>query len=360
MRIGINGFGRIGRLVLRSALARNVDLDVVAINDRGDAAINAHLFQFDSTYGLFRGHVEAGDSRILIDGQSISIVSHLNPHDIPWRELGVELVIESTGAFANAEQAKAHLLAGAERVLVTAPSKGADVTLVLGVNEDDYNPEKHRIVSAASCTTNCLAPIAKVLQDQFGIRNGMMNTIHSYTNDQRILDRSHNDPRRARAGAENIIPTTTGATRALGEVIPCLAGKFHGISFRVPTITVSVIDLVAELERVTTAAEINKAFALAASGPMADVLGYTDLPLVSSDFRGDSRSSIVDGLMTTILPNEQMAHVVGWYDNEWGYASRVGDLANFISEYESSEQRPGQARVAESERVEQSFQNLRL
>lgn len=333
MRIGINGFGRIGRLVLRSALARGVDLDVVAINDRGDAEINAHLFQFDSTYGPFQGHVEADDGQIIIDGHPIAIVSYLNPLDIPWRKLGVELVIEATGAFTTAEQAKAHLLAGAERVLVTSPSKGADVTLVLGVNEHVYNPVQHHIISAASCTTNCLAPVAKVLHEQFGVRYGLMNTIHSYTNDQRILDRSHKDPRRARAGAENIIPTTTGATRALGEVMPSLAGKFHGISYRVPTITVSVIDLVVQLDHVATIAEINEAFALAACGSMARVLGYSDLPLVSSDFRGDSRSSIVDGLMTAVLPDEQMIHVVSWYDNEWGYASRVGDLASVISEW---------------------------
>ena len=336
MKIGINGFGRIGRLVLRSALARGIDLDIVAINDRGDAEINAHLFRFDSTYGPFRGQVEAGDGEIVINGRPISIVSHLNPRDIPWRELGVELVIESTGVFTNAHQATAHLLAGAERVLVTAPSKGADVTLVLGVNERNYDPLNHRVISAASCTTNALAPLAKVFRDQFGLRSGMMTTVHAYTNDQRILDRSHNDPRRARAGAENIIPTTTGATRSLGEVIPALAGKFHGVSYRVPTLTVSVIDVVAELEEAATAKEINMAFALAASGPLAGVLGYCDLPLVSSDFRGDCRSSIVDGLMTTVLPaGERMIRVVSWYDNEWGYASRVADLASFVSAYGS-------------------------
>ena len=334
MKIGINGFGRIGRLVLRSALARGVNLDVVAINDRGDAEINAHLFQFDSTYGPFRGCVGAGDGQIIINGRPIKIVSHLNPLDIPWRELGVELVIEATGAFAAANQAAAHLLAGAERVLVTAPSKGADVTLVVGVNEHDYDPVEHQIISAASCTTNGLAVIAKVLHEHFGLRYGMMTTIHAYTNDQRILDRSHKDPRRARAGAENIIPTTTGATRALGEVIPALAGKFHGVSYRVPTITVSVLDLIVELERAATVTEINGAFAMAACGPQSRVLGYTDLPLVSSDFRGDSRSSIVDGLMTTVLCEECMIRVVGWYDNEWGYASRVADMASFISECE--------------------------
>ncbi len=355
MKIGINGFGRIGRLVLRSALARGVDLDIVAINDRGEASINAHLFQFDSTYGPFRGRVEAGDGQITIDGQSICIVSHLNPLDIPWRELGVELVIEATGVFTTADQAAAHLLAGAERVLVTAPSKGADVTLVVGVNEHDYDPARHQVISAASCTTNALALVSKILHEHFGLRSGIMNTIHAYTNDQRILDRSHKDPRRARAGAENIIPTTTGATIALGEVIPALAGKFHGVSYRVPTITVSVIDLVAELEQAATVAEINAAFAAAALGPLAGILGYTDLPLVSSDFRGDSRSSIVDGLMTALLCEERMVHVVSWYDNEWGYASRVADLASFISECERGGPRPERVRVVEREQIEQAL-----
>src|SRR5260370_4080052 len=336
MKIGINGFGRIGRLVLRSALARGVNLDIVAINDRGDAEINAYLFQFDSTYGSFRGDVEVGDGQIVIDGRSIEIVSHLNPLDIPWNELGVELVIEATGVFSTADQAAAHLHAGAERVLVTAPSKGADVTLVVGVNEHDYDPVKHRIISAASCTTNSLALIARVLHEHFGLRYGRMNTIHAYTNDQRILDRSHKDPRRARAGAENIIPTSTGATRALGEVIPSLAGKFHGVSYRVPTITVSVLDLVAEVERGATVAEINKAFAMAACGQLSGILAYTDLPLVSSDFPGDSRSSIVDGLLTALICEGRRIHVLGWYDNEWGYASRVADLASFISECENS------------------------
>lgn len=360
MKIGINGFGRIGRLVLRSALARGVDLDIVAINDRGDAQINAHLFQFDSTYGPFRDRVEAEDDRIIIDRRSIAIVSHLNPLDIPWRALGVELVIEATGAFTMADQAAAHLEAGAERVLVTAPCKGGDATLVAGVNERDYNPAEHQIISAASCTTNALAPVAKVLHERFGLRSGMMSTIHAYTNDQRILDRSHTDPRRARAAAENVIPTSTGATKALGQVIPALAGKFHGVSYRVPTITVSVIDLVAELEQAATVKEINAAFALAAAGPLSGVLGYTDLPLVSSDFRGDSRSSIVDGLMTATLQDEYMVRVVCWYDNEWGYASRVADLASFISECESSRQRPERVRVVERKRVEQALHSLWL
>ncbi|GAC1347068.1 MAG: type I glyceraldehyde-3-phosphate dehydrogenase [Ktedonobacteraceae bacterium] len=357
MKIGINGFGRIGRLVLRSALARGVDLDIVAINDRGDAKINAHLFQFDSTYGPFQGQVEALDSKIIIDGRPIRIVSHLNPLDIPWRELGVDLVIEATGVFTSYDQAAAHLLAGAKRVLVTAPSKGADITLVVGVNERDYDPAEHEIISAASCTTNALALMARVLHENFVLHSGTMTTIHSYTNDQRILDRSHTDPRRARAGAENIIPTTTGATKALGEVIPALAGKFHGVSYRVPTLTVSVIDLVAELETAATVEEINTAFALASRGQLTGVLGYTDLPLVSSDFRGNSRSSIVDGLMTTELSTERMIRVVGWYDNEWGYASRVADLASFISECEcvNDEHRPKRVRVVEREHNEQAL-----
>jgi len=349
MRIGINGFGRIGRLLLRSALARGVKLDVVAINDRSNSAINAHLFQFDSTYGAYRGRVEANDDGIIIDGRPIRIVSHLNPLDIPWRELGVELVIESTGVFAAAKQASAHLQAGAEQVLVTAPSEGADVTLVLGVNEHVYDPLKHLVISAASCTTNGLAPIARVLHERFGVRHGTMNTIHAYTNDQRILDCSHKDPRRSRAGAENIIPTTTGATRALGEVIPALAGKFHGVCYRVPVITVSVLDLVAELESPASAAEVNAAFTRAACGQLAGILGYSDLPLVSSDFRGDSRSSIVDGLMTTVFGDEHTVHVVGWYDNEWGYASRIADLASFISERGHNRLYPQCVQVAERE-----------
>jgi glyceraldehyde 3-phosphate dehydrogenase len=356
MKIGINGFGRIGRLFLRSALARGVDLDIVAINDRGNAQINAHLFQFDSTYGPFRGHVDVLDNKIIIDGRPIRIVSHLNPLEIPWRELGVELVIEATGAFTTYDQAATHLLAGARRVLVTAPSKGADITLVVGVNEHAYDPKEHQIISAASCTTNALASMVKVLHEQFGLHSGMMTTIHSYTNDQRILDRSHPDPRRARAGAENIIPTTTGATRALDKVIPSLAGRLHGVSYRVPTITVSVIDLVAELERSVTVAEINKAFALASCGHLSGVLGYTALPLVSSDFRGDSRSCIVDGLMTTELCENRMIRVAGWYDNEWGYASRIADLASFISECEcvSPESRPKRVRVIEHQHNERT------
>lgn len=360
MRIGINGFGRIGRLFLRSALERGVKLDIVAINDRGDAEINAHLFQFDSTYGPFRGQVKVEDEHIIINDHSIATVSHLNPLDIPWRDLGVDLVIESTGAFTTGEEAAAHIEAGAERVLVTAPCKNGDITLVAGVNEHDYDPANHQIISAASCTTNGLAPVAKVLQENFGIRYGMMSTIHAYTNDQRILDRSHKDPRRARAAAENIIPTTTGATKALGQVIPSLAGKFHGISYRVPIITVSVLDLVIELEQEASVKEINKAFAMASVESLSGILGYCELPLVSSDFRGDSRSSIVDGLMTAKLPEQNSVRIVSWYDNEWGYASRVVDVANFLSECNSNGTSPERVRVVKREQVEQALHSLWL
>ena len=360
MRVGINGFGRIGRLFLRSALERGINLDIVAINDRGNAEINAHLFKFDSTYGPFRGSVEAQDGRIVINGRSITITSHLNPLDIPWRDLGVGLVIEATGAFTTGEQAAAHIQSGAERVLVTAPCKGGDVMLVAGVNEHDYDPSHHQIISAASCTTNALAPMARVLYENFGLRAGMMTTIHSYTNDQRILDRSHVDPRRARAAAENIIPTTTGATKALGQVIPALAGKFHGVSYRVPTITVSVVDLIATLEREVTVAEVNQAFATASAGPLSGILGYTTLPLVSSDFRGDSRSCIIDGLMTALLPEEQVIRVVGWYDNEWGYASRVTDIAHYINECKYNGKRPERVSVVERDQVEQAIHSLWL
>jgi glyceraldehyde 3-phosphate dehydrogenase len=360
MRIGINGFGRIGRLFLRSALERGIELDVVAINDRGDLEMNAHLFQFDSTYGPFRGRVETRDGDLIVNGRAMTVTSFLNPLDIPWRDLGVELVIEATGAFTTAEQAAAHLVAGASRVLVTAPCKGGDVTLVAGVNEQSYDPAQHQIISAASCTTNALAPMAKVLHEQFGLRAGMMATIHAYTNDQRILDRSHKDPRRARAAAENIIPTSTGATKALGQVLPALAGKLHGVAYRVPTITVSLVDLVAKLEQEATVEEVNRAFAKASVSYLAGILGYTALPLVSSDFRGDSRSCIVDGLMTTLLPEERLIRVVGWYDNEWGYASRVADLARFISECKSNGQRPARVRVVERDQIEQALHSLWL
>ena len=357
MRIGISGFGRIGRMVLRSALVRGVDLDVVAINDRGNADINAHLFQFDSTYGPYNGSVEARNGHVFIGDRAIRIVSHLNPREIPWGDLGVDLVIESTGAFTSGEQAAAHLQAGAKRVLISAPAKGVDVTLVPGVNERTYDPREHRIISAASCTTNGLAPVVKVLQDHFGIRSGTMSTVHSYTNDQRILDRSHSDPRRARAGAENIIPTTTGATKALGLVLPALAGKLQGISYRVPTVTVSLLDLVLTLEREASAQQINSAFECAANGDLRGILGFTRRPLVSSDFRGDSRSSIVDSLMTTRISEENTTvRVVSWYDNEWGYASRVADLAGFISACGDSGPCPERVHVVEAEHVHRTRQ----
>ncbi|MEI6043903.1 MAG: type I glyceraldehyde-3-phosphate dehydrogenase [Chloroflexota bacterium] len=338
MRIGINGFGRIGRLVIRSALERGIDLDLVAINDRGSPEINAHMLQFDSTYGPFKGRVEVANGKILTNGKPIEISSFSNPLEIPWKDWGVDLVIESTGVFTNADKAAAHLQAGAERVLITAPSKGAEITLVAGVNESDYHPDQHQIISAASCTTNALAPVASVLQNNFGIESGMMTTIHSYTNDQRILDRSHTDPRRARAGAANIIPTSTGATKALGIVIPALAGRFHGISYRVPTLTVSVVDLVVNLQRKATVKEINNALSDASIGRLKGVLDYTELELVSSDFRGNSHSAIVDGASTAL--NKDLARIVVWYDNEWGYASRIVDLAAYISAREKEAEPP--------------------
>jgi len=350
MRIGINGFGRIGRLALRSLLQRRPDLEVAAINDRGAPEINAYMFKYDSTYGTYPGQIEAQGNYLLIEGRKIYMLSHLNPLEIPWADLGVELVIEATGVFRDADKAAAHLEAGARRVLITAPSKGVPVTVVMGVNQDAYDPTVHQIVSAASCTTNCLAPVAKVLLNTFGIQHGVMSTIHSYTNDQRILDKSHPDPRRARAAAANIIPTTTGATRALGEVIPALANKFRGISYRVPTITVSVVDLVVELEHPATEEEVNSAFRRAASGYLNGILTLTHEPVVSSDLKGMHYSAIVDGLSTVVVPDSKMVRVVAWYDNEWGYASRVVDLAHYMIEHEVEQvPSPGPWHVTEEE-----------
>ncbi|MBI3979202.1 MAG: type I glyceraldehyde-3-phosphate dehydrogenase [Chloroflexi bacterium] len=335
MRVGINGFGRIGRLALRCAVERGAPLDVVAINDPGSAEINAHLFRFDSSYGPYRGHVAARDRCIDVDGRAIRTTSFLDPREIPWRELGVELVIEATGAFTAREAARAHLEGGAKRVLITAPGKGVDLTVVVGVNEGAYDPAAHQIISAASCTTNALAPMAKVLHDAFGIAGGMMTTVHATTNDQRVLDRNHQDPRRARASAANVIPTTTGATRALGEVLPELRGRLTGISYRVPTLTVSLIDLVVRLERPATADAINAVFAAAAADGMAGVLGFSPLPLVSSDYRGDSHSCTIDGLSTAVQAETGLVRAVGWYDNEWGYACRVVDLAEYLTACEA-------------------------
>lgn len=335
MRIGINGFGRIGRLFLRIALEREPSLEIVAVNTRGTPDVNAYLFQFDTTYGPFSGRVEVRHNEMWVNGRPITFLSYLNPLDIPWADLGVDLVIESTGMFTDAEVAAAHVEAGARRVLVTAPSKGADVTIVMGVNDDVYDPDQHTIISSASCTTNCLAPVVRVLLDEFGIEGGMMSTIHAYTNSQRILDKSHKDPRRSRAAAANIIPTSTGATKALRLVIPEIGDRILGLSYRVPTLTVSVIDLTVTLEREATTEEIKDAFREAAQGRLFGILHLDERPLVSSDFKGSPYSAIVDGLTTTAIPGTRMAHVVAWYDNEWGYANRVVDVARMIVARES-------------------------
>jgi glyceraldehyde 3-phosphate dehydrogenase len=331
-RVAINGFGRIGRLTLRTMLERHKkDLTVVAINDMADLQTNAHLFRYDSTYGIFPGKVEVGEGMLKIDGLNIMVMNQKDPSRLPWRQLRVDIVIESTGVFTDAAQVRAHLEAGAKKVIITAPAKDEDITVVLGVNDSAYNPRKHHIVSNASCTTNCLAPVAKVIHDHFGIERGLMTTIHAYTNDQRILDLMHKDLRRARAAAMNIVPTSTGAAKAIGLVMPELKGKLHGLSLRVPTSTVSVVDLVADLKKSASVEDLNHAFKQAGEGKLNGILAYCDEPLVSSDFRGNSASSIVDGLSTVVLEG-RMAKVLSWYDNEWGYSCRVGDLATLMAE----------------------------
>ncbi len=333
IRVGINGFGRIGRQSLKAMLERySTQIEVVAINDLTDTETNAHLFRYDSTYGRFDGQVEVLDNNDLsINGKKIKVFQQRDPAQIPWGDLGAQIVVESTGFFTDASKAKAHLHDSVKKVIISAPAKGEDITIVLGVNEDKYDPAKHNIISNASCTTNCLAPAAKVIQDTYGIDRGMMTTVHSYTNDQRLLDVVHSDLRRARAAAQNIIPTSTGAARALALVMPELKGRFDGFSLRVPTATVSVVDFVALVNKPATVEAVNDAFKQAASGAMNGILDYTDEPLVSSDFRGDSHSSIIDGLSTMVL-GDNMVKVIAWYDNEWGYSSRVADLTNFVGE----------------------------
>ena len=331
-RVGINGFGRIGRQSMKAILERHGrELEVVAINDLTDPKTNAHLLKYDSTYGRFPGEVEATPDALIVNGHKIKVLAQRDPAQIPWGELGVEIVIESTGFFTDAEKAAAHLHDTVKKVIISAPAKGEDLTIVLGVNEQMYDPKQHNIVSNASCTTNCLAPAAKVLNDTFGIEYGLMNTIHSYTNDQRIQDQVHSDLRRARAAAVNIIPTTTGAARALALVIPELKGRFDGMSLRVPTLTVSVVDFVATVRKATTKEAVNEAFKAAAAGSLKGILDITEEPLVSADFRGDTHSSIVDGLTTQVLGGN-MVKVVAWYDNEWGYSCRVSDLAAFLAQ----------------------------
>jgi glyceraldehyde 3-phosphate dehydrogenase (phosphorylating) len=329
-RVGINGFGRIGRQSLKAMIERAPDVEVVAVNDLVDAEMNALLFKYDSTYGRYPGEVKAGDKSIIIDGREIRILAEKDPGNLPWKDLGVDIVLESTGIFTNAEKAAAHLSAGAQKVIISAPAKGEDITIVLGVNDDKYDPANHHIISNASCTTNCLAPAAKVVHDLVTIEKGLMNTIHSYTNDQRILDVAHKDPRRARSAGQNIIPTTTGAAKALALVIPDLKGRFDGFSLRVPTPTVSVVDFTATVSRDTSVDELNEAFRAAAAGPMAGILGVSDEPLVSMDFKGDSRSSIIDAASTMVLGGN-MVKVIAWYDNEWGYSCRVADLVALVA-----------------------------
>jgi glyceraldehyde 3-phosphate dehydrogenase len=328
-RIAINGFGRIGRLSLRAILERTPDIEVVAINDLVDADLDALLFKHDSTYGTYAGTVEHTDDQLIVDGRQIRVLREPDAAKLPWAELGVDVVLESTGRTKIAEQARPHLANGARTVIVSAPAKGADLTVVLGVNDAAYDPTVHRIISNASCTTNCLAPTVKVLHDFAGVERGLMNTIHSYTNDQRVLDVAHKDPRRARAAGQNIIPTTTGAAKALGLVIPALDGLVDGFSLRVPTPTVSIVDFTAEVSRSVTAEAINDAFREAAAGAMSGILGVSDEPLVSTDFRGDSRSAIVDAPSTMVVDGK-LVKVVAWYDNEWGYSCRIADLIALV------------------------------
>jgi glyceraldehyde 3-phosphate dehydrogenase len=332
-KVGINGFGRIGRQVFKAIRDFHPDtLDVVAVNDIGDVKTMAHLLKYDSNYGKFDGTVEVADEGLLVDGKLLKVLAERDPASLPWGDLGVEIVVESTGIFRDREGAGKHIQGGARKVIISAPAKGEDLTIVLGVNDDRYDPAQHHIVSNASCTTNCLAPAAKVVNDAYGIVKGLMTTIHAYTNDQRILDLPHKDLRRARAAALSIIPTTTGAAKAVALVIPELKGKFDGYALRVPTPTVSIVDFTANLEKSTTTDELRQAFRDAAAGPLRGILAAVDEPLVSIDFKGDSHSSSVDLEFTQVLGGEgDMVKVVTWYDNEWGYSCRTADLAKLMA-----------------------------
>ncbi len=333
VKVGINGFGRIGRQVYKAIYENYRDvLDVEGVNDLMDVKTNAHLLKYDSTYGRFPGDVEARDGDIYVDGQQLKSFAERDPAKLPWGDLGVEVVLECTGIFRARDTAGLHLEAGAKKVLISAPGKGVDATFVLGVNEGDYDPDNHHVISNASCTTNCLAPVAKVINDQFGIKRALMSTIHAYTNGQQILDMAYKDLRRARSAGINIIPTTTGAAKAVSMVIPELEGRFDGMAFRVPVVTVSVVDLTAELEKSTSVEELNGAFKAAADGEgwMGKVLAYTEEPLVSTDFIGSVDSSTVDGLSTQVIGGN-LVKVITWYDNEWGYSMRLADLAAFVA-----------------------------
>jgi len=329
VKVGINGFGRIGRLVLRAIAEKKADVDVVAVNDLTDTKTNAHLFKYDSSYGIYPGKVEATQDMIIIDGRKVKVIAERDPAKIPWRDYGVEIVIESTGLFTDAPKAAAHRQGGAKKVIISAPAKGEDVTVVLGVNEEKYNPAKHNIISNASCTTNCIAPVVKVLHDNFGVTRGLLTTDHAYTNDQRLLDTAHKDLRRARAAALSIVPTSTGAARAVTLVIPELTGKLHGIALRVPTPTVSICDFVADVKKEVTAEQVNKAFKTAAEGKLKGILEYCEEPLVSIDFKGNPASAIVDAENTMVIDGT-MVKVLAWYDNEWGYSNRLIDLIEYI------------------------------
>ena len=330
-KIGSNGFGRIGRQVLKAINDQHPnELEVVVVNDLTSTETNAHLFKYDSNYGRYPGKVEATEDSIIIDGKKVKVIAERDPAKIPWRDYGVEIVVESTGLFTAGPKAAGHLEGGAKKVLITAPAKEEDITIVLGVNEEKYDPAKHRIISNASCTTNCIAPVVKVLHESFGVSKGLMNTIHSYTNDQVVLDTVHSDLRRARAAALNIIPTTTGAAKAVTQVIPELQGRIHGLALRVPTPTVSLVDFVADLDKNVTVDDVNKALRDAAEGRLKGILEFCEEPLVSMDFKENPASSIVDAMSTMVIGGN-MVKVLSWYDNEWAYSCRIGDLAVYIA-----------------------------
>jgi len=329
-KVGINGFGRIGRLVLRAAVLKEADLEFVAVNDITDARTLGHLLKYDSVHGPFPGEVQVKGDSLVVEGREIKVLSVREPAELPWKDLAVEIVVESTGLFTQRDKAAGHLAAGAKKVVISAPAKGPDITIVMGVNHTEYDPDKHHVISNASCTTNCLAPVAKVLLERFGMKRGLMTTVHAYTNDQRILDLPHRDLRRARAAALSMIPTTTGAAVAVSLVLPQLKGKMDGMAIRVPTPNVSLVDLVAELEKETSTDEVNAAFREAAEGELKGILGYTEEPLVSVDFNGNMLSSIVDGLSTRVIEG-RMAKVLAWYDNEMGYSARIIDLLEYIA-----------------------------
>ena len=328
IKVGINGFGRIGRLVLRAA-ANHPNIQVVAVNDLGDVETNAHLFKYDSVHGRYQGQVIVKDGQMVVDGKEVKVLAEKEPANLPWKELGVQVVIESTGRFTEAKQAAKHLEAGAQKVIISAPAKGEDITMVLGVNQELYDPAKHHIISNGSCTTNCLAPLTKVLHQNFNIQRALMTTIHSYTNDQRVLDLAHKDLRRARAAALSMIPTTTGAAKALGLVIPELKGKMNGMSVRVPTPNVSMVDLVADVAKAASKEEVNAAFKAAADGDLKGIMFYSDEPTVSRDYNGDPHSCIIDSLSTMVMDGT-MVKAVAWYDNEWAYSVRCIDMAEYI------------------------------